>query len=68
MRTTIFVLSGINISSKIVPGFFSVTFSYILYVISPFLGPAVPPPHKGTSNMHFLEEFAIGIKVVILPT
>ena len=65
MRTIIFVVCGINRSSKIVAGFFSVTFSYILYVISPFLGPAVPPPHIGTSNMYFLEEFAIGIKVAI---
>ena len=27
-----------------------------------FFGPGCGPPHKGTSNEHFVEEFAIGIK------
>ena len=51
-----------KISSKIVPGLFIMGFSLFLYVIFHFLGPAVVPPHKGTSNEHFVEEFAIGIK------
>ena len=36
---------------------------YILYVIFHFLGPAVPPPPKGGSNKHFLEDFAIGLRI-----
>ena len=52
-----------KISSKIVPGLFIMDFSHFLYVIFHFLGPAVPTPHKGDSNKHFLEECAIGIRI-----
>ena len=76
MRTTIFVelfpsifrenqrkcRISLKISSKIVPGFFIMVFCYILVVNFHFFGPGCGPPHKGTSNEHFVEEFAIGIK------
>ena len=62
-----FVVSGINISSKIDPGFFSVTFSYILYVISPFLGPAVPPPTKGPQTCIFSRNSRLASKLLFFP-
>ena len=51
-----------KISSKIVPGLFIMGSSHFLYVIFHFFGPGCGPPHKGTSNEYFVEEFAIGIK------
>ena len=29
-----------------------------------FFGPGCAPPHKGDSNKHFLEDFAIGIRIL----
>ena len=37
----------VDFLTKIVPGFFVVVSSYILYVILHFWGPAVPPPQRG---------------------
>ena len=40
----------LNISSKIVLGFFLMVFSYIFIVNFHFLGPAVVPPTKGAEK------------------
>ena len=48
-------------TSKIVPWFFSVVFSYVFIVFLHFSGPAVVPPTKGTEKGIFSRNLQLGL-------
>ena len=52
------------IYSKVALGLLIMVFFYISVVNFHFSVPAVVPPHTGGQTGHFVEEFAIGVKVL----
>ena len=50
----------LEISSKIVPGFFIMVFCYVFIEFFHFLGPAVVPPAKGSEKVIFARNLRLG--------